>query len=95
MDVLTKKKAAPKPSKTVVKEERSSDLDAGAAGDKKPGPARVRKVTKRLPSISDSDSDSDFGSKLSKSAAAKVCAHTRGAARCGVLVIRAGKAREG
>ncbi|KAK2536200.1 hypothetical protein Q9233_003409 [Columba guinea] len=71
MDVFTKKKAAPKSSKTVVKEERSSDLDAGAAGDKKPGPARVRKVTKRLPSISDSDSDSDFGSKPSKSVAAK------------------------
>ncbi|OPJ74473.1 hypothetical protein AV530_001328 [Patagioenas fasciata monilis] len=71
MDVLTKKKAAPKSSKTAVKEERSSDLDAGAAGDKKPGPARGRKVTKRLPSISDSDSDSDFGSKPSKSVAAK------------------------
>ncbi|XP_065507105.1 DNA topoisomerase 2-alpha [Caloenas nicobarica] len=71
MDVLAKKKAAPKSGKTVVKEERSPDLDAGAAGDKKPGPAKGRKVTKRPPSFSDSDSDSDFGSKPSKSVAAK------------------------
>lgn len=71
MDVLAKKKAAPKPSKTAGKE-GPLDAEARGAGDKKPGQAKGRKVVKRQPSSLDSDSDSDFGLKPSKSVAAKV-----------------------
>ncbi|XP_074782672.1 DNA topoisomerase 2-alpha isoform X1 [Athene noctua] len=72
MDLLAKKKAAPKPSKAG----KEGPLDAkagGAAGDKKPAQTKGRKVTRKQPRafISDSDSDSDFGSKPSKSVAAK------------------------
>lgn len=70
MDILAKKKAVPKSSKTAVKEE-PLDSDARAADVKKPGPTKGRKLTKRQPSSS--DSDSDFGVKPSKSVAAKVC----------------------
>nr|XP_009912548.1 PREDICTED: DNA topoisomerase 2-alpha [Haliaeetus albicilla] len=69
MDILAKKKAAPKSKKTVV--EGSLDSDARAAGDKKHGQTKGLKVSKRQPSFLDSDSDSDFGSKPSKSVAAK------------------------
>ncbi|XP_009327895.1 PREDICTED: DNA topoisomerase 2-alpha [Pygoscelis adeliae] len=69
MDVLAKKKAAPKSGKTAVKE-GSLDSEAGAAGDKL-DKTKGRKVVKRQPSSLDSDSDSDFGSKPSKSVAAK------------------------
>lgn len=62
MDILAKKKAAPKP-KPAAKE---GPLRAG--GDN----AKGRKVLKRQPSSS--DSDSDFGSKAAKSVASKVCA---------------------
>uniref|UniRef100_A0A8C6ZG45 DNA topoisomerase 2 n=1 Tax=Nothoprocta perdicaria TaxID=30464 RepID=A0A8C6ZG45_NOTPE len=68
MDILTKKKAAPKSSKTTAKEE-SLDPNAATVAPKKPGQTKGRKVTKRCPSFS--DSDSDFGSKPSKSVAAK------------------------
>lgn len=71
MDILAKKKAAPKSKKTAV--EGSLDSDARAAGDKKRGQTKGLKVSKRQPSFLDSDSDSDFGSKPSKSVAAKVC----------------------
>lgn len=72
VDILTKKKAAPKSVKTAAKE-GSLDSEAGAVGDKKPAQTKGRKVIKRQPSalISDSDSESDFGSKPSKSVAAK------------------------
>ncbi|XP_010279879.1 PREDICTED: DNA topoisomerase 2-alpha, partial [Phaethon lepturus] len=70
MDILAKKKAAPKSSKTAVKE-GSLRSETGAAGDKKAGPSKGRKVVKRQPSSLDSDSDSDFGLKPSKSVAAK------------------------
>lgn len=75
MDILTKKKAAPKSTKTAAKE-GSLDSEAGAVGDKKPMLTKGRKVVKRQQSalISDSDSESDSGSKTSKSVAAKVCA---------------------
>uniref|UniRef100_A0A8B9MR48 DNA topoisomerase 2 n=1 Tax=Accipiter nisus TaxID=211598 RepID=A0A8B9MR48_9AVES len=71
MDILAKKKAAPKSKKTAV--EGSLDSDARAVGDKKHGQTKGLKVSKRQPSFldSDSDSDSDFGSKPSKSVAAK------------------------
>ncbi|XP_049657374.1 DNA topoisomerase 2-alpha [Accipiter gentilis] len=69
MDILAKKKAAPKSKKTAV--EGSLDSDARAAGDKKRGQTKGLKVSKRQPSFLDSDSDSDFGSKPSKSVAAK------------------------
>ncbi|KAM6042576.1 DNA topoisomerase 2-alpha [Theristicus caerulescens] len=69
MDILAKKKAAPKPSKAAAKE-GSPDSEAAAAGDKKSDQTRGRKVPKRQPSSLDSDSD-DFGSKPSKSVAAK------------------------
>ncbi|XP_075578810.1 DNA topoisomerase 2-alpha [Pelecanus crispus] len=69
MDVLAKKKAAPKSGKTAVKE-GSLDSEAAAAGDKKSEQTKGWKVTKRQPSSLDSDSD-DFGSKPSKSVAAK------------------------
>ncbi|KAM8795340.1 DNA topoisomerase 2-alpha [Eudromia elegans] len=68
MDILAKKKAAPKSSKTTAKEE-SLDSKAETALPKKPGQTKGRKVTKRCPSFS--DSDSDFGLKPSKSIAAK------------------------
>lgn len=64
MDILAKKKAAPKP-KPAAKEG-----PLRAAGDN----AKGRKVMKRQPSSLDSDSDSDFGSKPAKSVASKVCA---------------------
>ncbi|XP_075378864.1 DNA topoisomerase 2-alpha [Mycteria americana] len=70
MDVLAKKKAAPKSSKTAVKE-GPLDCEAAAAGDRKPDQTKGRKVTKRQPSSLDSDSDSDFGLKHSKSVAVK------------------------
>uniref|UniRef100_A0A8B9PTQ2 DNA topoisomerase 2 n=1 Tax=Apteryx owenii TaxID=8824 RepID=A0A8B9PTQ2_APTOW len=70
MDILAKKKAAPKSSKTTSKE-GSLDSNAETVVPKKPGPTKGRKVIKRQPSYS--DSDSDFGSKPSKSVAAKVC----------------------
>ncbi|XP_009980526.1 PREDICTED: DNA topoisomerase 2-alpha, partial [Tauraco erythrolophus] len=70
MDVLAKKKAAPKSSKAAPKE-GPLDPEAGAAGDKKPGQTKERKVMKRQPSSLDSDSDLDFGLKPSKSVAAK------------------------
>ncbi|XP_009947168.1 PREDICTED: DNA topoisomerase 2-alpha, partial [Leptosomus discolor] len=66
VDILTKTKAAPKPSKAAAKE-GSLAAEAGAAGGKKPGLAKGQKVTKRQPSPLDSDSDSDFGLKPSKS----------------------------
>ncbi|KAM9657800.1 DNA topoisomerase 2-alpha [Morphnus guianensis] len=69
MDILAKKKAAPKSKKTAV--EGSLDSDTRAAGDKKHGQTKGLKVSKRQPSFLDSDSDSDFGSKPSKSVAAK------------------------
>uniref|UniRef100_A0A8C0HR06 DNA topoisomerase 2 n=1 Tax=Buteo japonicus TaxID=224669 RepID=A0A8C0HR06_9AVES len=69
MDILAKKKAAPKSKKTAV--EGSLDSDARAVGDKKHGQTKGLKVSKRQPSFLDSDSDSDFGSKPSKSVAAK------------------------
>uniref|UniRef100_A0A8B9PM84 DNA topoisomerase 2 n=1 Tax=Apteryx owenii TaxID=8824 RepID=A0A8B9PM84_APTOW len=68
MDILAKKKAAPKSSKTTSKE-GSLDSNAETVVPKKPGPTKGRKVIKRQPSYS--DSDSDFGSKPSKSVAAK------------------------
>ncbi|XP_025972113.1 DNA topoisomerase 2-alpha [Dromaius novaehollandiae] len=68
MDILAKKKAVPKSSKTASKE-GSLDSNAETVVPKKPGPTKGRKVTKRQPSFS--DSDSDFGSKPSKSVAAK------------------------
>jgi len=71
VDILTKKKAAPKSSKVAAAKEGSLDSEAGAGGDRKPGQAKGRKVTKRQPSSL--DSDSDFGAKPSKSVAAKVC----------------------
>lgn len=70
VDILAKKKAAPKSSKTAVKE-GCPDSEAGAEGDKKPSQTKGRKVIKRQPSSLDSDSDLDFGSKPSKSVAAK------------------------
>ncbi|KAM8988579.1 DNA topoisomerase 2-alpha [Ara ararauna] len=72
VDILTKKKAAPK-STTAAAKEGSLDSEAGAVGDKKPVQTKGRKVVKRQPSalISDSDSESDFSSKPSKSVAAK------------------------
>ncbi|XP_069733450.1 DNA topoisomerase 2-alpha [Phaenicophaeus curvirostris] len=70
MDILAKKKAPPKASKTAAKE-ASLDPEAGAAGSKKPAQTKGRKVTKRQPNFSDSDSGSDFGPKPSKSVAAK------------------------
>lgn len=70
MDILAKKKAVPKSSKTAVKEE-PLDSDARPADTKKPGPTKGRKVIKRQPSSS--DLDSDFSLKPSKSVAAKVC----------------------
>lgn len=73
MDILAKKKAAPKSSKTAAKE-GSLDFEDAAAGDK-PEQTKARKVTKRQLKHLDSDSDSDdFGLKPSKSVAAKVCA---------------------
>ncbi|XP_035756801.1 DNA topoisomerase 2-alpha [Egretta garzetta] len=70
MDILAKKKAAPKSSKTAAKE-GSLDFEDAAAGDK-PEQTKARKVTKRQPKHLDSDSDSDdFGLKPSKSVAAK------------------------
>ena len=97
MDILAKKKAAPKSSKTAVKE-GSLDSEAGAAGDKKPGQTKGRKVIKRQPSSLDSDSDSDFGSKPSKSVAAKVCTlppvRAEGVPQSAVPVILAAKARQ-
>ncbi|XP_075299453.1 DNA topoisomerase 2-alpha [Opisthocomus hoazin] len=69
VDILTKKKAAPKSSKVAAAKEGSLDSEAGAGGDRKPGQAKGRKVTKRQPSSL--DSDSDFGAKPSKSVAAK------------------------
>lgn len=78
MDILAKKKAVPKSSKTAVKEE-SLDSDARAADAKKPGPTKGRKVIKRQPSSS--DLDSDFDSKPSKSVAAKVCTLPQGSAK--------------
>ncbi|XP_074018722.1 DNA topoisomerase 2-alpha [Numenius arquata] len=69
LEVLAKKKAAPKPSKAAA--EGAPDAEAGGAGNKKPGQAKGRKVVKRQPSSLDSDSDSDFGLKPSKSVAAK------------------------
>nr|O42130.2 RecName: Full=DNA topoisomerase 2-alpha; AltName: Full=DNA topoisomerase II, alpha isozyme [Gallus gallus]BAA22539.2 DNA topoisomeraseII_alpha [Gallus gallus] len=68
MDILTKKKAAPKAPRRAQREE-SPPSEATAAVAKKPGPPRGRKATKRL--TSSSDSDSDFGSRPSKSVAAK------------------------
>uniref|UniRef100_A0A8C3BS53 DNA topoisomerase 2 n=1 Tax=Cairina moschata TaxID=8855 RepID=A0A8C3BS53_CAIMO len=68
MDILAKKKAVPKSSKTAVKEE-PLDSDARPADTKKPGPTKGRKVIKRQPSSS--DLDSDFSLKPSKSVAAK------------------------
>uniref|UniRef100_A0A8C0FQE1 DNA topoisomerase 2 n=1 Tax=Bubo bubo TaxID=30461 RepID=A0A8C0FQE1_BUBBB len=75
MDLLAKKKAAPKSNKTAGKEGSLDAKAGGAAGDKKPGQTKGRKVTRKQPRafVSDSDSDSDFGSKPSKSVAAKVC----------------------
>ncbi|XP_009700105.1 PREDICTED: DNA topoisomerase 2-alpha, partial [Cariama cristata] len=70
VEILAKKKAAPKASKPAAKE-GSLDSETGAAGDKKPGQTKGWKVVKRQPSSLDSDSDSDFGSKPSKSVAAK------------------------
>nr|XP_009499960.1 PREDICTED: DNA topoisomerase 2-alpha [Phalacrocorax carbo] len=69
MDMLAKKKAAPKSSKTAVKE-GSLDPEARAVGDKKPGQPKGRKVVRKQPSSLDSDSD-DLGFKPSKSVAAK------------------------
>ncbi|NXU61261.1 TOP2A topoisomerase, partial [Horornis vulcanius] len=63
MDILAKKKAAPKPKP--AKEAKEGALNAG--GDN----AKGRKVRKRQPSSLDSDSDSDFGSKPAKSVASK------------------------
>ncbi|PKU31925.1 hypothetical protein llap_17771 [Limosa lapponica baueri] len=73
LEVLAKKKAAPKPSKAAAAKEGAPDAEAGGAGNKKPGQARGRKVIKRQPSSLDSNSDSDldFGLKPSKSVAAK------------------------
>ncbi|XP_042643154.1 DNA topoisomerase 2-alpha [Tyto alba] len=68
MDILAKKKAAPKPSKTAAKA-GSLDSEAGAVGDRKPGQTKGRKVVRKQPSSS--NSDSDFGLKPSKSFAAK------------------------
>ncbi|XP_010138483.1 PREDICTED: DNA topoisomerase 2-alpha, partial [Buceros rhinoceros silvestris] len=70
MDILAKRKPAPKPGRTAVKEE-PLEPGAGPAGGKKPDQTKGRKVTRRQPSSSDSDSDSDFGPKPSKSIAAK------------------------
>lgn len=64
MDVLAKKKAAPKP-KPAAKEG-----PLHGEGDN----AKGRKAVKRQPSSLNSDSDSDFGSKTAKSVASKVCA---------------------
>ncbi|XP_009867181.1 PREDICTED: DNA topoisomerase 2-alpha, partial [Apaloderma vittatum] len=68
VDILTKPKAAPKPSKAAPKG-RSLDPEAEPAGGKKSGVTKGQKIAKRLPSFS--DSDSDFGLKPSKSVAAK------------------------
>ncbi|XP_031456500.1 DNA topoisomerase 2-alpha [Phasianus colchicus] len=65
VDILTKKKAAPKPQRAALREE----LPPSEAAAKKPGAPRGRKAAKRL--SSSSDSDSDFGSKPSKSTAVK------------------------
>lgn len=63
MDILAKKKAAPK-AKPAAKEG-----PLHAEGDN----AKGRKVVKRQPSCLDSDSDSDFGSKPAKAVTSKVC----------------------
>lgn len=87
MDILAKTKAAPKSSKIALKE-GSQDSEPGAAGDKKSGQTKGRKVIKRQ--TSPLDSDSDFGLKPSKSVAAKVCtlppvrAKAGGTTECGV-----------
>ncbi|XP_056218392.1 DNA topoisomerase 2-alpha [Falco biarmicus] len=70
MDVLGKKKAAPKSSKAAAKE-GSQGSKAKGVSDKKPGQTKGQKVIKRQPNLLDSDSDSDFGLKISKSVAAK------------------------
>ncbi|XP_027522232.1 DNA topoisomerase 2-alpha [Corapipo altera] len=59
MDILAKKKAAPKPA--------AKEGPPRAKGDN----AKGRKATKRQPSSLDSDSDLDIGSKPSKSVASK------------------------
>lgn len=64
MDILAKKKAAPK-AKPAAKEG-----PLRGEGDN----AKGRKAVKRQPSSLDSDSDSDFGSKPAKSVVSKVCA---------------------
>lgn len=61
VDILAKKKAAPKP-KPAAKEG-----PLHTEGDN----AKGRKVMKRQPKVMDSDSDSDFGSKPAKSLASK------------------------
>uniref|UniRef100_A0A8B9CEF4 DNA topoisomerase 2 n=1 Tax=Anser brachyrhynchus TaxID=132585 RepID=A0A8B9CEF4_9AVES len=86
MDILAKKKAVPKSSKTAVKEE-SLDSDARAADAKKPGPTKGRKVIKRQPSSS--DLDSDFDSKPSKSVAAKKSKQGDGDSHTAELTARA------
>lgn len=78
VDMLTKKKAAAKPPRAALKEE----LPPPEAAAKKPGAPRGRKAAKRL--SSSSDSDSDFGSKPSRSVAGKVGAE--GALQCVVLL---------
>ncbi|XP_061873943.1 DNA topoisomerase 2-alpha isoform X2 [Colius striatus] len=68
VDILSKKKAAPKSKQTEAKE-GSQGAETRTAAETKPGQARGRKATKRH-QIS-SDSDSDFGLKPSKSNVAK------------------------
>ncbi|XP_044855661.1 DNA topoisomerase 2-alpha isoform X2 [Mauremys mutica] len=67
VDVLAKKKAAPKSSKTATAKAGSSDSSADTAAPKKPAPAKGKKTTAKRKPASDSDSDSDFGSKPPKS----------------------------
>uniref|UniRef100_A0A8C2SVS6 DNA topoisomerase 2 n=1 Tax=Coturnix japonica TaxID=93934 RepID=A0A8C2SVS6_COTJA len=68
MDILNKKKAAPKAPKAAAMGD-SPPPKAAAVGAKKPGAPRGRKAAKKL--SASSDSDSDFGSKPAKSVAAK------------------------
>uniref|UniRef100_A0A8C0IRZ4 DNA topoisomerase 2 n=1 Tax=Chelonoidis abingdonii TaxID=106734 RepID=A0A8C0IRZ4_CHEAB len=67
VDVLAKKKAAPKSSKTATAKAGSSDSSIDTAAPKKPAPAKGKKTTAKRKPASDSDSDSDLGSKPPKS----------------------------
>uniref|UniRef100_A0A8C0GZP7 DNA topoisomerase 2 n=1 Tax=Chelonoidis abingdonii TaxID=106734 RepID=A0A8C0GZP7_CHEAB len=72
VDVLAKKKAAPKSSKTATAKAGSSDSSIDTAAPKKPAPAKGKKTTAKRKPASDSDSDSDLGSKPPKSFTVKV-----------------------